>query len=498
LGARGAFGLAVLTILFAVAVAVAAAPASASTSRFRYTGAEQVFLVPAEVHSLHVVAVGGRGGAGSGSHEGGLGAQVTTDIAVTPGEALYVDVGGDGLTGGLPVFGGGGAAGADLLGGQPGGAGGGATEIRRLARSAPGSDATRIVVAGGAGGGGGGPNGGRGGDADADGEGWVGGEGEAGTAAAGGLGGDAAGAGATAGTDGQLGGGGAGGTGGGGGGGGGYYGGGGGGGGDTTALGGGGGGGGGASFVAGGAGATFGTSGTPSSVTFTYGDAIAEVTAFATVFAAQRVGTVGEQTVTVTNRGTIPLVVTGATITGAQAGDFQAGPGCAVPVPPGASCLMVARFAPRASGYRNARLTIISNAKPAATWLRGLGLRAPKPVLSALRISPSTFKAARRGKSIAGGGKSNVSYRADVAGIATFRVLRVKTSVRGGKRRTRLIPIGGSFTHAVQPGTNSFRFTGRVETIGEMAKLPPGRYRLRGYGSGPSRSVSASFRIAHS
>jgi hypothetical protein len=470
-----------LAILFAVV----AAPASAATVRFAYTGAEQVFTVPTEVRSVHVTAVGGQGGAGSGSHAGGLGVQVTTDLAVTPGEKLYVEVGGDGTAGGPSVFGGGGAAGADPVGGQPGGAGGGATEIRRLPQSAPGADAMRIVVAGGGGGGGGGPNGRQGGDADEDGEGCVGcaaigGEGWAGTTAAGGLGGDPAGSGATAGADGQLGSGGAGGARGGGGGGGGYYGGGGGGGGDTTALGGGGGGGGGASFVAGGAAATFYRTGVPSSVSFTYGDATARVTAVA--FAPQRVTTVGERAVTIVNRGTIPLSVTGTTISGAQPGDFQAGPGCSAPVPPDASCQIVVRFAPRASGYRDARLTILSNANPATTSLHGLGLAAPTPTLTALHISPSTFKA---------GGRALVSYHADVAGMIKFRVLRVKRSVRGGKQRTRLIPVGASFSRPARAGVNHFRF--KVPT-----KLPPGRYRLRATGSGPSRSVSAGFRIAHS
>jgi hypothetical protein len=409
LGARRSFGPAVLAILFAVV----AAPASAATSRFRYTGSEQIFVVPAEVRSLHVSATGGAGGPGSQSHDGGLGAYVTTDIAVTPGETLYIEVGGAGLTGGPPAFGGGGAGGADTLGGQLGGAGGGASDIRRLPRSAPGSDATRIVVAGGGGGGG-------------------------------------------------------------------YYGGGGGGGGYTTALGGGGGGGGGASFVAGGAAATFYRTGVPSSVSFTYGDATARVTAVA--FAPQRVTTVGERAVTIVNRGTIPLSVTGTTISGAQPGDFQAGPGCSAPVPPDASCQIVVRFAPRASGYRDARLTILSNANPATTSLHGLGLAAPTPTLTALHISPSTFKA---------GGRALVSYHADVAGMIKFRVLRVKRSVRGGKQRTRLIPVGASFSRPARAGVNHFRF--KVPT-----KLPPGRYRLRATGSGPSRSVSAGFRIAHS
>jgi Glycine rich protein len=471
-------GPAVLAILFAVV----AAPASAASTIFEYTGTEQTFVVPAEVRSIHVMAAGGEGATGTPFWaEGGRGASVTTDIAVTPGETFYVEVGGAGLRGGLPAFGGGGAGGADTLGGQPGGGGGGASDIRRLPRSAPGSASTRLVVAAGGGGSGGGPYGGLGGSGDDDGGGCAicisaqGDGGVAGTASAGGLGGDPyPGAGAP-GDDGQLDGGGAGGTRGGGGGGGGYYGGGGGGGGDTTAQdGGGGGGGGGSSFVAGGGAARFGTSGPgPGVVTFSYGEAKADVTPSTVYFAAQRIPTVGEQTITVTNRGTIPLVITGATITGAN--DFQAGPGCAAPVAPGASCQMVVRFAPRASGYRNARLTIVSNARPSSTVLRGLGLRPLKPTLTALRISPSTFKPGR---------KVVVSYRADVAGTATFRVLRVKTS----KGRTRFIPVGASFTRAAHAGANRFRFTGR--------KLPPGRYRLRGYGSGPSRSISAAFRIA--
>ena len=502
MGARGAFGLAVLAILFAVA----AAPASAATKIFVYTDAEQAFVVPAEVRSIHVAAAGGEGATGSPWAAGGRGARVTTDIAVTPGETLYVEVGGAGSTGGQAAFGGGGAGGADTLGGQPGGGGGGATDIRRLPRSAAGSASTRLVVAAGGGGAGGGPFGGVGGSGDDDGDGCAtcvtaqGDGGEAGTASAGGLGGDPHPSAGAAGDDGQLDAGGAGGARGGGGGGGGYYGGGGGGGGDTTAHdGGGGGGGGGASFVAGGGAATFGTTGAgPGVVTFSYGEAIADVAPRMVVFPARRIPTVGEQTLVVTNRGTLPLAITGVAVTGAQAGDFQAGSGCAAPVAPGASCQTVVRFAPLASGYRTAKLTVLSNAKPATVSVRGLGLAALKPTVTALRVSPSAFKAASRGRSIAPGGKANVFFGSDVAGTATFRVLRVKTSVRKGKRRTRLIPVGASFTHPVQSGANRLRFTGRVEDTGEMAKLPPGRYRLRATRSGPSRSVSAAFRIAHS
>jgi hypothetical protein len=232
-------------------------------------------------------------------------------------------------------------------------------------------------------------------------------------------------------------------------------------------------------------------------VTISYGDASAAVTPSRVQFTSQAIGTVGERTVTVTNRGEIPLDVTGTTLAGFGAGDFQVGPGCSAPIPVGASCQIVVRFAPRTEGRREAKLTIASNARfgDRAVFLAGYGRPAPKPVLSALRISPSTFKAAKRGKSIAARGKATVTYRADVAGTATFRVLRVKTSVRNGKRRTRLVPIGASFTHAAHAGANRFRFTGRVKDIDEMVVLRPGRYRLRATGA---RSVSAAFRIARS
>jgi hypothetical protein len=476
-------GPAVLAILFAVV----ATPAQAATTTFTYTGAEQTFVVPAEVRSIHVTVDGGGGAAGSPSAAGGYGARVRTDLAVTPGETLYIEVGGAGLPGGMPIFGGGGTGGADPLGGHVGGAGGGATDIRRLPRVAAGSEGSRVIVAGGGGGGGGGPLGGLGGNGDdgvtecttcAD----QGGPGGPGTASAGGLGGDPADTAGASGEDGQPSAGGAGGAGGGGGGGGGYFGGGGGGGGDTAALnGGGGGGGGGASFVAGNATARVETGGPgPGSVWIGYGDARAEVTPSRVQFTSQMIGTVAERQVTVTNRGTIALDITAATLSGFGAGDFQVGPGCAAPVAVGASCQLVVRFAPQTHGRREAKLTLASNARfgPRSVFLAGYGRAVPKPTLTALRISPSTFKAGR---------KVVVSYRADVAGTAKFRVLRVKSS----KGRSRLIPIGASFTRAARAGVNHFRFR-------PTTKLPPGRYRLRGYGSGPSRSVSAAFRIARS
>jgi len=171
------------------ALAASAAPASAATTQaFAFTGTEQTFTVPTGVTSLHVVAVGAKGGNGSDESAkklggpGGLGASVEADLPVTPGQVLYVEVGGtgaNGSAGGAGGFNGGGAS-NDGVFKLPGGGGGGATDIRscsRVALTCAGvldTLSSRLLIA--AGGGGGGslgrneqPTGGEGGDAGKDG-----------------------------------------------------------------------------------------------------------------------------------------------------------------------------------------------------------------------------------------------------------------------------------------------------------------------------------------
>src|SRR5215216_3724498 len=95
-------------VAFAAAIATAAfvsAPASGAdtqtvtftagaTQTFSYTGAEQMYVVPAGVTAVRVDAVGGRGDGDSGA--GGNPHKVVGAISVTPGETLYVEVGGNG------------------------------------------------------------------------------------------------------------------------------------------------------------------------------------------------------------------------------------------------------------------------------------------------------------------------------------------------------------------------------------------------------------------
>ena len=232
-----------------------ASPARALVGkRFTFTGAEQTFTVPDGVHLIRIAAAGAEGGA-TVDATGGEGEVLASGAQVTPGETLYVEVGGNGqsqMAGGEGGFNGGGSATSD-----DGGGGGGASDIRTAPRADGLSSDTRLIVGAGGGGAGGtgaegeGANGGAAGEAGVTSSGGNGGGG-AGSQLLGGLGGSPGCGGL--GEAGALGLGGAGGPGeegtnGGGGGGGGFWGGGGGGGGCGF---GGGGGGGGSSFVAGG------------------------------------------------------------------------------------------------------------------------------------------------------------------------------------------------------------------------------------------------------
>lgn len=122
-------------------------PAGYSQSMsFPYTGSEQMFTVPAGVTSIYLNCLGASGAAGDGpgGGAGGAGAQVSGLLSVTPGEVLYLYVGGAGVAG-TGGFNGGGNGGSNK-----GGGGGGATDVRQGGNAA----SNRIAIAGGGGGGG--------------------------------------------------------------------------------------------------------------------------------------------------------------------------------------------------------------------------------------------------------------------------------------------------------------------------------------------------------
>jgi hypothetical protein len=108
---------------------------SGPTVTCTYTSGSNPFTVPAGVFSIHVVAVGGTGGAGDlfGSPESGRGAAVSGDLPVKARSTLYAVVGANGSR-------------------SEGGGGGGTSSDVRTSQN---DLATRLLVAAGGGGGGG-------------------------------------------------------------------------------------------------------------------------------------------------------------------------------------------------------------------------------------------------------------------------------------------------------------------------------------------------------
>jgi hypothetical protein len=119
------------------------------------TAGSRNWTVPAGVTTIRVVLAGGRGGNGRiGSVPGGLGGIVSGNLAVNPGDVIYVFVGGQGtnsVSSGPIAAGGfnGGGGGGSMNGSQSdGAAGGGASDIR-IGGTTPNN---RVIVAGGGGG----------------------------------------------------------------------------------------------------------------------------------------------------------------------------------------------------------------------------------------------------------------------------------------------------------------------------------------------------------
>lgn len=119
-----------------------------TTLTFTYTGNTQTFTIPSCVASMTITAIGAGGGTGQSSSNPGYGATAIGVMTGTPGQVLYINVGGQGsLTAG--GFNGGGNGGVAAT--SSGAGGGGASDVR-LGTNALSS---RILVAAGGGGSGG-------------------------------------------------------------------------------------------------------------------------------------------------------------------------------------------------------------------------------------------------------------------------------------------------------------------------------------------------------
>ena len=146
-------------------------------------GRPQEYRVPEGVTRLRATVIGGPGahGEGFGGGRGADGTRVEAELPVTPGQVLYVVVGG---AGGSEVFGR--AEGGGERGGRGGGGGGGASSIFTCPpiyfSPCPAAEASELLVGGGGGGGGEGTegsSGGAGGGAGSNGSGATGQPGEA-------------------------------------------------------------------------------------------------------------------------------------------------------------------------------------------------------------------------------------------------------------------------------------------------------------------------------
>lgn len=125
-------------------------PLGINTQLFSYTGAIQQFIVPNRVTAIQVNAIGALGGIGGGGQPGGAGANITTTLNVTPGQVLYVVVGGFPGQSATAKYGFAGNGGSNSSGTGYGGAGGGLSGV--FTSSSP-ATANALVVAGGGGGG---------------------------------------------------------------------------------------------------------------------------------------------------------------------------------------------------------------------------------------------------------------------------------------------------------------------------------------------------------
>jgi uncharacterized protein YjdB len=159
--------LAKCTFLFAFVFMLSVNLSAQAVSTFVFTGATQNYTVPAGVTSVTIDARGACGGywddvflGGAYSNRGGFGGRVVCSLAVSSGQVLYVNVGGNGDSMDFSRYAGGaggwngGANGYGYYrpggGYWGGGGGGGGTDIR-----AGGSAVSnRVIVAGGGGGGG--------------------------------------------------------------------------------------------------------------------------------------------------------------------------------------------------------------------------------------------------------------------------------------------------------------------------------------------------------
>jgi hypothetical protein len=232
-------------------------------------------------------------------------------------------------------------------------------------------------------------------------------------------------------------------------------------------------------------------------------------------FPEQAIGTQSTpQSVTITNEGPGAVIVSGEVVTDSAEFDKIADSCQGATLVAGATCSVSVSFSPSAAGIASASLALASSAgtTPLTVSFAGVGVgpKAAAPVLGSLSLSSAVFRAAATGPSILSAVASGtlVYYTDSTVATTKFTVKRVVKGVVDGagkcvaahKRRRKGVPrctlleAVGSFSHKDRAGTNSFRFTGRVDGH----RLKRGSYRLVAVATSPagaSKPKKAKFKI---
>jgi alpha-tubulin suppressor-like RCC1 family protein len=241
--------------------------------------------------------------------------------------------------------------------------------------------------------------------------------------------------------------------------------------------------------------------------------ATASLSSSSVAFGNETVGqTSSAKSVTVKNEGPGAVAVSGDVLAGSS--DFvKSSDTCAgATLLAGASCTVSFTFKPTATGAETATLAVSTSASNtlANIDLGGTGV-APAPILGAVTLSKSVFRAAPSGATVLAALATGtlVSYTDSTAATTTFEVVRVQSGVisrhgkscgkppkhpKGKLKRCSYTETVGSFSHADNVGVNSFRFTGRLHG----GKLSPGSYRLLATAkssSGKSATRTVAFKI---
>ena len=184
-------------------------------------------------------------------------------------------------------------------------------------------------------------------------------------------------------------------------------------------------------------------------------------------FPSQRVGSAGpSQTIALKNTGDLPLNVAAAVIDGPNAAEFTVTKnGCTVAVTPGGSCDVAIRFAPTATGTRNASLALTTDApgRFTAVPLTGDGVAGPAPPVIDLR--PRTVIASLSAH-------HRLSLNRARRGIRVHAVLAAPGTVD-----LRLQRLGGrpkTVVHTQASRSNAGTLSWRLKA----PRLAAGRYRL--------------------